>query len=130
MSTDDDIFADLEPTGLLCSECHAPQLFAPNGGETCRNGHGGAPGVESDGQLRLPLSAPVLPAGEQPQVSTWSTWLRETHEALQLINSGLSDLPPTRDPVLRRVLRQLDWVDGEVEALIEREQAAAATTEP
>jgi ElaB/YqjD/DUF883 family membrane-anchored ribosome-binding protein len=32
-------------TGLMCSECGMPQYNTP-GGEVCKNGHGGAPGVK------------------------------------------------------------------------------------
>jgi hypothetical protein len=38
--------ATAEPTGTRCSVCGEPQLRSPSG-DTCRNGHGGAPPLEN-----------------------------------------------------------------------------------
>jgi hypothetical protein len=47
-ATDDEFpFEMLPQNGLLCSVCGEPQRMGPTG-ETCANGHGGAPGVEGE----------------------------------------------------------------------------------
>jgi hypothetical protein len=56
-TTDDEFPFDMLPAnGLLCSVCGEPQRMGPMG-ETCANGHHGAPGVEGE---------PVAPAEVQP----------------------------------------------------------------
>lgn len=39
------------PTQLLCSVCQEPQFKTPSGA-VCKNGHGGAPGVEKKAKKR------------------------------------------------------------------------------
>lgn len=37
-----DVVSRCEQTGTMCSVCDSPQVYAPNGGVTCKFGHGGA----------------------------------------------------------------------------------------
>lgn len=50
-------------TGMLCIDCHKPQFITPSG-DSCENGHGGAPSVP------VPDGYHISPSGDLVKINT------------------------------------------------------------